>query len=120
DRLDDLALRGRLSNQGDVALWQITQASVDHLRRAAAGPRGEVARLDQGDAQTAHGRIAGHARAGNPSADDQQVETLSVQGGEQPIAVAEVEGGRTHTGFVGGKLGPRQDFSASDRAPGSA
>jgi len=57
-------------------LGQIAQAAMDHLRRTAAGSRSEIAGLDQAT-ESPHGRVARHARPGDPAADHGQIEHLA-------------------------------------------
>ncbi len=109
DGLDDPALRGRLAHQGQVALGKIAQAAVDHLRGAAAGPGGEIAGLDQGHGETAHGGVAGDAGPGDAAADHRDIEDARLQFGEQTGAVAKIEGMIFHAPSVTGEAGWRID-----------
>jgi len=66
------ALLQRLRHQAEVEHLQVAQAAVDELAGAAGGPGGEVAGLDEADAQPAGGRVE---RA--PGADDARNESRS-------------------------------------------
>ena len=89
-----LALEQRLADQPEVEVLQVAQPAVDELRRAAAGPRGEVGLLDERHAVAARGRVERHAGAGDPAADHDDVELAPGQGldralaGEHPRRVA--------------------------------
>ena len=73
-REQQLALAQRLAHEPDVAHLEVAQAAVDELARRARGAGGEVARLDQPDAQAARGGVERRARAGDAAADDEHVE----------------------------------------------
>ena len=87
----DLALGGRFAHQTDVAVGKVAKAAVHQLRRAAAGAGRDIARLDQRDAQSALGSIAGNTGAGNARPDHDNVVGAAVQPGEGARAVAEIE-----------------------------
>jgi hypothetical protein len=72
-----LALEQRLADEAQVEVLQIPQAAVDHLRGAAGRPDRVVLALDQRDRVATGGGVQGHARAGDPSADDDEVEPLA-------------------------------------------
>ena len=67
------ALVQRLVDQAEVAVLEVAQAAVDQLGRHAAGAGGEVALVDEGDAQAAQGGVEGDAGAGDAAAEDEQV-----------------------------------------------
>ena len=78
----ELALEQRLAHEAEVEVLQVAQAAVDELARAAGGPRGVVGLLDERDRVAARGRVERDAGAGDPAADDDDVEALGAQGGE--------------------------------------
>ena len=55
---------------------------MDELARARGGPGGVVGALDQRHAVAARGRVERHAGAGDPAADDQDVERLGDERGD--------------------------------------
>ena len=63
-----------LVDEAELALLEVADAAVDHLRRLRGRPRREVALLDEGGLQTAAGGIERHAGSGDPAAHDQHVE----------------------------------------------
>ena len=71
-----LALGQVLVDEAELALLEVADAAVDHLRGLRGRPRGEVALLDQGGPQAAAGGVEGHPGAGDAAADDQHVELL--------------------------------------------
>ena len=73
---DRVTFGRRLAHETDVALLQIAHAAVNELGRAAAGPAGEIAALDQGDRQAPQRSVAGNAGARDAAADDDQIEAL--------------------------------------------
>jgi hypothetical protein len=83
DRLDQVrgelldeqpAFLQRLGDQPEVEHLQVAQAAVDELARAARRAGGEVAGLDQSDAQAAGRGVESGARAHDTAADDQDVQ----------------------------------------------
>jgi len=62
-------------DQMKTAMLQITQPTVNQLRRYAACPRREIALVDQGDPETAQTCIESHPRPGDAAADDEQVKS---------------------------------------------
>jgi hypothetical protein len=78
----ELALEQGLADEPEVEVLQVAQPAVDQLRRAAGGARREVGLLDQRDAVAARGGVEGDARAGDPPADDDDVEDLLGEGGD--------------------------------------
>ena len=71
-----LALEQRLADQAEVEVLQVAQAAVDHLRGAAGGADGVVAALEQRHRVAARGGVEGDAGAGDPAADDDDLEAL--------------------------------------------
>ena len=65
-----------LADETELQMFQVAQTAVDQLARAARGSRGQVARLDQRDPQTARGRVERSAAADHAAADDRDVEHL--------------------------------------------
>ena len=70
----------------EIEVLQVAQAAVDELGRAAARPRGEVGLLDQSDAVSARGGVERHPGAGDPAADDDDVELLAGEGLQRAVA----------------------------------
>ena len=68
------ALAQCLAHQPEVQLLEVAQPAVHQLARAARGPRGEVALLDEAHRQPAQRGIEGHPGAGDPAADDEHVD----------------------------------------------
>ena len=77
-----LALGQGLGHESQLALAQVPQPAVDQLGRRRRRARGEVVPLDQGRRQPPGGGVEGHAGAGDPAADDQDVEAPPGQGGQ--------------------------------------
>ena len=71
-----LAFVQRLVDEPELALLQVPQAAVHELRALRAGAGGEVVPLHQRGAQSAAGGVERHARAGDATADDEDVEPL--------------------------------------------
>ncbi len=61
-----------------MAVFEVPDAAMHQARRPAGGAAGEVARLDERDAQAAQCRVARDARTGDSPADDRDVERLDV------------------------------------------
>jgi hypothetical protein len=78
----ELALEQRLAHEAEIEVLQVAKAAVDELARAARGARGEVGLLDQRDRVAAGGGVERDARAGDPAADDDEVEALRAQSGD--------------------------------------
>ena len=76
---DHLALERALAHQPHVAQRQVAQAAVDQLGGAARGAGREVLGLEQDDRQPAQRRLAREPRAGDPAADDREVEALGLE-----------------------------------------
>ena len=81
-----LALGQRLVDEGDLALLEVAQTTVDQLRALRRGARGEVVALHQRRAQAPAGGVEGHARTGDPAPDDQHVERLVGQAAQRGAA----------------------------------
>src|SRR5439155_20796069 len=62
-----------LVDQPEVATFEVAQPAVDEFGRDAAGAGGEIALVDQSDAQTAQRGVKGDARPGDAAAEDEQV-----------------------------------------------
>ena len=73
-RCTSLRSRAVVRTSAHVAEREVAEPAVDQLRGAARGAGGEVARLDEGDAQAAARRLARDARAADPAADHREVE----------------------------------------------
>jgi hypothetical protein len=72
----ELALEQRLAHEPEIEILQVAKAAVDELARAARGARGVVGLLDQRHRVPARGGVEGDAGAGDPAADDDEVEAL--------------------------------------------
>src|SRR5688572_14150243 len=70
---EDRPLEQRLSDEAEVEVLQVAEASVDELRRAARRAGREVLALDQRHAVAAGRRVERHAGSGDPAADDDEV-----------------------------------------------
>ena len=68
-----------LENQLEIAGFQIAQAAVHQPAGAGAGAGAEIVLIHQHDPEASHGRVAGHAGAGDPPADHQDVGRLRGQ-----------------------------------------
>ena len=64
-----IALAAGLAGDREMAVGEVAQAAVHHLRRATRGARREVAALHQQRAQPARRRVAQHAGADDAAAD---------------------------------------------------
>jgi hypothetical protein len=82
-----LALQQRLANQAEVEVLQVAQAAVDELAGPAGGARGPVALLEQTDVETPAGGVERGTGAGDPAADDEDVEGLAGHAVERVAAV---------------------------------
>src|SRR6185295_3961884 len=69
----DPALGHRLEHQADLALLEVAQAAVDQLARLRRRARGVVALLEQRDLEAAQRGVARYARAGDATADHDDV-----------------------------------------------
>ena len=78
-----LAFTSGLAHHPDLAHGQVPQPAVNQLGRARRRAGGEVVLLNQRHPQTAMGCVAGHARTGYSPSDDQEVEPLAPQPGQQ-------------------------------------
>ena len=74
-------------DEPEVALLQVAQAAVDHLRRLRRRARREVVPLDEAHPQAARGGVERDAAPGDPTADDQHVERLVLHAGDRRGAV---------------------------------
>src|SRR5918998_5782912 len=83
ERHEQRALEQSLAHQAQVEVLEVAQTAVDQLRGAARGARREVSLLEKGDAVAARGGVERHARAGDPTADDDQVEGLAFECGQR-------------------------------------
>ena len=88
ERDHQLALEQRLADEAEVEVLQVAQAAVDELGGAARRARGVVGALDERDAVAARGGVERDAGAGDPAADDDDVERL---GGERFERVGAVD-----------------------------
>ncbi|MNI64999.1 hypothetical protein D3C73_1204760 [compost metagenome] len=74
-----LALVQRMAHEAQVALLDVAQATMHHLRGLGRRARGEVVFLDHGDSVSAQGGIQGCIGAGDAAPHDQHVELLAAQ-----------------------------------------
>jgi len=70
-------------HESDVALLQVSEAAVDELGRLRRRPAREVVALDERDPQAPRGGVERDPAAGDPAADDEEVELLGLQAGER-------------------------------------
>jgi hypothetical protein len=75
-----------LVDEAELALLEIADAAVNHLRRLGRRPRREVALLHEGGPQTPAGGIESDACASDPAPDDQHVELLVGQAAQRVVA----------------------------------
>src|SRR6185503_16844929 len=78
----ELALEQRLPHVAEVEVLQVAKSAVDELARASRRARGEVGLLDERDRVAAGGGVERDAGAGDPAADDDEIEALRTQGGD--------------------------------------
>jgi hypothetical protein len=92
-RQQDVTLARALHRDAERALGEVAQAAVDELGAPTAGAPGEVAALDERDAQAAGRGVEGGAGAGDAAADDEDVEraVLVLEGREVRGALGGVE-----------------------------
>jgi hypothetical protein len=69
-----IALPQGFGHQAEFAVFQITQAAMDHPRGSSAAARGEIAALDQKNSQPLQGKITIGGDAIDTAADDHGVE----------------------------------------------
>ena len=70
-------LAARLEHEAEVAVLEVAHAAVDEPRRAARGAAREVVALDERDAEAAERGVARDAGAGDPAADDEEVDVIA-------------------------------------------
>ena len=75
-----LALVEGVVDEPDLLLLQVAQAAVHELRRLRRRAAREVVPLDERGAQTPRRGVEGDAAAGDPAADDEDVELLATRG----------------------------------------
>src|SRR5713226_8030465 len=73
------AFSQRRVNQSGPSLRQIAQAPMDELRGSRRGRTGEIALVDQGDAQPAHRGVARDRRAVDSAADYRDIEGFTLE-----------------------------------------
>ena len=66
-----------LVDQADIAVLQVAQATVDHLRTLRRRATGEVVTLDECGAQAPCGRVERNTDARDPAPDDEHVERFT-------------------------------------------
>ena len=71
-----------LADEPELEHLEVAQPAVDQLARAARRAHGQVPRLDQPDAEAPRRRVERAADAGDPAADDEDVDSLSRQAGD--------------------------------------
>ena len=72
-------LEQRLAHEAQVEVLEIAKAAVHELRGTARRAGGVVVALDERHAVPARGGIQRHAGAGDPAADDHEIERLCLQ-----------------------------------------
>ncbi|MNN14559.1 hypothetical protein D3C81_1276310 [compost metagenome] len=93
-----LALKQGMAHQAQVALLDVAQAAVHHLRRLGRGARGKVVLLDQRHTVAAQAGVQRRVGAGDPAADDEDVEGLAAQAVQLRPAVEPQRFGAGHGG----------------------
>ena len=73
ESVEAIAFAQSLEHQTKLELLEISNAAVNQATRARARPKGQIASLEQEDAQTAGGRITSDARTGDASPNDHEV-----------------------------------------------
>src|SRR6266851_5491597 len=73
------AFSQRRVNQSGPSLRQVAQSPMDELRGPRRGRTGEIAFVDQGDAQPAHRGVARDRRAVDSAADYRDVEGFTLE-----------------------------------------
>jgi hypothetical protein len=91
-----LPLERRGAHEGHVPERQVAEAAVDQLGGAARRAGGEVAGLEERDAEPPARRLPGDARAADAAPDHGQVEAPGLQAIEGAAALAGVEGCGRH------------------------
>ena len=79
-----LALVQGLVHEAEVALLEVAQAPVHHLRGLRRGARSEVVALDEGGAKSPRGGIESDTGAGDAAPDHEDVEGLLLEPGQGP------------------------------------
>jgi hypothetical protein len=79
-------LASRLEDEPDLALLQVAQTAVDQLRRPARRSRGEVGLLHHGHLEAAERSIARDTGTVDAAPDDQEVETLVLEGVQRGLS----------------------------------
>src|SRR5690606_24562936 len=103
------AASGRsLGDEPEVEHLEVAQTAVDEFARPARGAGGEVARLDEADAQTPGRGIEGRAATDDAAADDEDVELVAGHGRERSGTGFGREGYRSHAPSLAGTLTPRR------------
>jgi hypothetical protein len=78
----------RLAHSPELAVREVAEAAVHEARRAARRAAREIAALDERDLQPSGDGVERDAGAGDPAADDEDVEALSREALEVPLARA--------------------------------
>ena len=73
-RDEQVALRDRPRHQPELALFQVAETALRNPRERAARAAGEIVALDQQTPKTLERQVPERRRAGDPAADDQDVE----------------------------------------------
>ena len=115
ERGQQLALQQRLADEPEVEVLQVPQAAVDELARARRGAARVVALLHQRDRVPAAGGVERDPGAGDPAADDQDVERLVGERGEGGVASDHVQARWVTTASSGARSGAGFSPRASPR-----
>ena len=91
-----LPLVERLVDQTELALLEVTQATVDELRALRAGARGEVVAFDQRGPQSPGGAVERHPGTGDATTHDEDVERLVAEPLQGPGAIEGADGRGSH------------------------
>jgi hypothetical protein len=84
-----VALATGFARDREVAVREVAQAAVHHLRRTTRGARREVVALDEQRPQPARRRVAQHAGADDAAADHQHVHPVALGARERGASLAE-------------------------------
>ncbi len=75
----ELPFQQGLADQPEIELLQVAQTTVNELGGAAARTGGEIRLFDQADAVAARRGVEGDPGAGDPAADDEDIEALALE-----------------------------------------
>src|SRR5262249_42677675 len=106
------ALAQGLADEADVAEFEVAEPAVDELGGGAAGAGGEVALVDEADAEPAEGGVQRDAGAGDAAAEEEEVEGVAGGGaGARPHRVMAAGRGAGRRAVPGGPAACRRGGS---------